>query len=299
MRPYPHKSLLTLLIAWLVMGMLVFTGCSSPFDPEETEQKHNIAANPSNETTLPGLSTPRHNNKNAMAEAGQLQKEQDKLLKPAYLTFDDGPNTDFTQKILAILKKEQVKASFIVIGTNVEKNPTILKEIQEEGHAIINHTYSHDYNIIYQSPQQLLADLQKNRSLIQSITGIDTSIFRAPGGPSNLKKAYREALAREGYKSLGWNISSGDSDPAGVTAEQIYANIVSGLDYIETTSLTPIVLMHDGTQLASLDAQEGSANYHYIQSRNSDIEALPKVIQLFKERGYTLLPVDMNTPEAW
>ncbi len=220
-------------------------------------------------------------------------------IKTVYLTFDDGPNSHFTGKVLEILDEEQVKASFMVVGTNALQNSELIKQMVDKGHAVVNHTYSHNYKYIYSSPANFMEDLEKNRRFLISLTGKDSMIFRAPGGPARLKKPYWDMLIEKGYKSISWNITGGDTDPAGVTPEQVFNNIASGLDKVEKAHLTPIVLLHDGSQLSSLEAEPGSSKYRYIQSRNSVVTALPEIIHLFKEKGYTFVQVDENTPKAW
>lgn len=219
--------------------------------------------------------------------------------KLAYLTLDDGPNTDYTEKILDILRKKKVKATFMVVGKNVRLNPRILQRTLADGHALANHTYSHDYNIIYRSPDAFLADLDENNRLIMKYTGKPVMLFRAPGGNDKMNQEFNKKIRSRGYISVGWNISAVDSDPHGVTQAQVYNNIVSGLERVEKLKLTPIILMHDGTQLATTEAKPGSALAAYIQNRNATMGALPYVIDYFLAKGYTFALVDENTPPAW
>ncbi len=79
--------------------------------------------------------------------------------KITYLTFDDGPNTEVTPKILDILKSENVKASFFVIGKSVETHPEIVKRAYEEGYYIANHGYSHDNSVLYKSPESFVSEI--------------------------------------------------------------------------------------------------------------------------------------------
>lgn len=219
--------------------------------------------------------------------------------KIAYLTFDDGPNTDYTPRILEILNRENIRASFMVIGENAAINSELVKKIIDQGHAVINHSYTHDYKKLYASPENFVAELDQNRELLKTLTGKDINIFRTPGGPANLTKAYWTKLQEKGYKSISWNITGGDSDPAGVTPEQIYNNVSSGLAKVEQAHRTPIVLLHDGTQLGTTRAKPGTPLANYVKSRESDVASLPDIIKLFKEKGYTFAPVDENTPPAW
>lgn len=231
------------------------------------------------------------------AEAGPQQNGE----KVVYLTFDDGPNSDYTEKVLDVLHEKNVKATFMVIGKNVEFNPGVLQRILAEGHGVGNHTYGHDYNTLYSSPDGLLADLEKNNQVLARYTGEAVMIMRPPGGPQNLKPEFKSLLEKSGYTSVGWNVTSGDSDPNGVTQNQVYNNIVSGLERIEQMKRTPIILMHDGTQLGSTaaTARPGSSLARYIQSREATLGALPAVIDHLAAKGYTFKIVDENTPPAW
>jgi peptidoglycan/xylan/chitin deacetylase (PgdA/CDA1 family) len=219
--------------------------------------------------------------------------------KKAYLTFDDGPNSHFTGQVLDILKKYNVKASFAVIGSNVEKNPEVLKRIVDEGHVVVDHTYSHDYKKIYASPAAFVADLEKGNRAIASATGSEVKIFRAPGGPSKLSKPFFDLLKKDGYISLSWNVASADTDPKGVTPEQIVDNVEKGVINIEKMKKPPIILMHDGTEINLSADKPGTAVHTYIQNRNADLAALPVIIEFLQARGYTLAGVDQNTPPAW
>jgi len=165
----PYRLLLLLLIA----ASLV-TGCA--------RVTTNAAATPDGQQKQISAST----SKNVPAPAPSVPADPGKKV---YLTFDDGPNSHYTGLILDILKKHNVKATFVVIGGNIEKNPAVLQRILDEGHHLVNHTYSHDYKIIYASPQAFLADLEKCNHTIAK-TGLEVKIFRAPGGPSKLDKTY-------------------------------------------------------------------------------------------------------------
>ncbi len=229
------------------------------------------------------------------AEAGTPARGK----KVAYLTFDDGPNSDYTEKILDVLRQKKVKASFAVVGKNVKLNPRVLQRTMADGHAVINHTYSHDYNTIYQSAESFIADLDQNNKVVSQYTGRPVMLFRAPGGPDKLSRDFTSKLQSRGYISVGWNISAVDSDPSGVSSAQVYNNIVTGLERVERLKLSPIILMHDGTQLATTVARPGSPLAIYIQNREATLEALPAIIDHFKAKGYTFAVVDQNTPPAW
>ena len=104
--------------------------------------------------------------------------------KRAFLTFDDGPSA-VTPTILEVLKQENVKASFFVLGSRVEDMPDIIKRIYEEGHYIANHGYSHTYSAIYSSPQAVLDEYNKCNEAVKKAIGkqeYNSHLFRFPGG---------------------------------------------------------------------------------------------------------------------
>ncbi|MEW5954831.1 MAG: polysaccharide deacetylase family protein [Bacillota bacterium] len=219
--------------------------------------------------------------------------------KVAYLTFDDGPNSHFTEPILDILKKHNVVATFFIVGENAALHPHLIERILTEGHAVGNHSYSHVYKSIYASPQALINELDRCNQVLEPFTGHPVKVFRAPGGPSRLTAAMKASLAEKGYTSIGWNMTGKDSEPAGITPEILLQTVIEDLDRVERLNRTPILLLHDGTQLHSLDVKEGTPAARYIQNRNSVINALPDVIKLFHDRGYTFIHADENTPPAW
>jgi peptidoglycan/xylan/chitin deacetylase (PgdA/CDA1 family) len=219
--------------------------------------------------------------------------------KKVYLTFDDGPNSHFTEQILDILKNSGVKATFVVIGSNIEKNPVVFKRILNEGHSVVNHTFSHDCTKIYASSEAFQAELDRCDKLISSFGGSTLKIYRVPGGSSSLSKTFYDSLTKNGYKTLDWNVSSADSDRKGVSPEQIIENVKNGVIRMESMEKPPIILMHDGTQISLNVDNPGEAVENYIRSRKSDVAALPEIINFLQSRGYTFAGVDDNTPSAW
>ncbi|MDD3158476.1 polysaccharide deacetylase family protein, partial [Anaeromusa sp.] len=149
-----------------------------------------------------------------------------KAAKVVYLTFDDGPDPQNTPAVLDILKKEQVKATFFLVGTQIEKHPDLVKRLFAEGQAIGNHTYDHIYKSLYQSPQSYVAQLNHTDELLKSIILCRPRISRAPGGSTgSFNKGYWELLKQNGYIEVGWNVSSGDASAAKAAA--IESNVLT------------------------------------------------------------------------
>src|SRR5699024_10115708 len=105
--------------------------------------------------------------------------------KIAYLTVDDDPSA-LTEQVLDILKENDVKATFFLVGENVASYPKVVERMFDEGHGIGGHTYSHDYIKSYRTPDTLFAALAKGTKAIADVTGVTPKIFRFPGGSNNL-----------------------------------------------------------------------------------------------------------------
>ncbi|NBI92698.1 N-acetylmuramoyl-L-alanine amidase [Lachnospiraceae bacterium] len=148
--------------------------------------------------------------------------------KTMYLTFDDGPYVENTARVLDVLKARNIKATFFLVGENVERNPEMAKRIAAEGHTIGIHCYSHDYEAIYQSVDSYVQDFEKAYQVIKETTGVEAKLFRFPGGSVNAynKKVCKEIAAEmtaRGFIYYDWNASMEDAvkDPV---PEQLIAN---------------------------------------------------------------------------
>ncbi|MBO5008013.1 MAG: polysaccharide deacetylase [Clostridia bacterium] len=192
--------------------------------------------------------------------------------KKCYLTFDDGPS-DVTPAILDVLKQYKAKATFFVMGTRVEANPEIVKQIYDAGHAIGNHSYSHDYNSVYESKAAFKNEVKKCRDAINNAIGKEYTnlVFRFPGGYTSLtnddtKSAYREALKELGYKYIDWSCLTGDSETTSPTPEFIMDTLRMSIGRSVTGDI--VVLMHDSA------------------TKEITAKTLPKVIEYLYEQGY-------------
>lgn len=136
--------------------------------------------------------------------------------KTMYLTFDDGPSEENTTAVLDILKDRGIKATFFLVGKNVERHPEVARRIAQEGHTIGIHCYSHDYGEIYGSVEDYLEDFQKAWDVVYETTGVEVSLFRFPGGSINAynKEVYEEIIdemSERGYVYFDWNASLEDA----------------------------------------------------------------------------------------
>ena len=186
--------------------------------------------------------------------------------KIVYLTFDDGPYPETTPRILKILQDEGVKATFFVLGKQVERYPDLLKAEYEQGEGIGNHSYSHDYHLLYRSPETFLAEIKQTEELIFKAIGIRPRIVRAPGGTQgHFYVNYYNALDAADYLIYDWNVSAGDAAALLVPADQLVRNIESQVPGRSRI----IILMHDtGAKVTTVDA-------------------LPRIVKYLKQQGYS------------
>ena len=198
-----------------------------------------------------------------------IYKHQDN--KRVFLTFDDGPSTTVTPLILDLLAEKNIKATFFVLGSRVDMNPSLVKREYDEGHFIANHGYSHKYGDIYSSTQAVLDEYNKANDSIKKAIGnenYNSLVFRFPGGSSggsyhDIKQEAKEFLKQNGIASVDWNALTNDAAGAN-TKEKIMENFYNTIQ--NKTSI--VILMHD--------ASDKILTY----------ECLPEMIQYLKDNGY-------------
>ncbi len=198
-------------------------------------------------------------------------------VRQVYFTFDDGPSEQ-TEEILDVLKNNNSKATFFVVGKTDERSKELYRRIVDEGHTIGLHSYSHKYSDIYASKAAFLADLQKISDLIYQTTGQRTMLYRFPGGSSNKvsnvdMQLLIQYLNESGYTYYDWNVMSGDASTQNFSAEVLTQNVMSGIKKNQTS----IVLYHDA------------------DSRTATVKSLTDVIDQLIDMGAQILPIDDNT----
>lgn len=185
--------------------------------------------------------------------------------KVAYLTFDDGPSLSVTPKILEILRKEDVKATFFVVGKNVDRYPEIVKQEYEEGHYIANHGYSHNNKILYKNRESFIKEIKMTDEAIGRAVGVEnycSKIFRFPNGyMSKINKREKriavDILKELNYVYVDWNCLNNDSMKK-YTKRQLLENLKKTSKNKEEL----IILMHDTNDVSdSSEALEDSIQY--------------------------------------
>lgn len=194
-----------------------------------------------------------------------------------YLTFDDGPSI-YTGQILDILKENNVKASFFVIGRD-EQYYEYYKRIVDEGHTLGMHSYSHVYQDLYESVDSFGEEINKLDALLYDVTGVHSHIFRFPGGSSNSVsklpiEEYIEYLNDHNINYYDWNSLNGDAVTSGLAPQTLVDNIMHDVSQNKDS----IVLMHD------------------LQTTHTTVESLQLLIDTLRTQGYEILPIDESTP---
>ncbi len=194
-----------------------------------------------------------------------------------YLTFDDGPSSN-TEKILDILDEHGVKGTFFVNGKEDESLLPLYKEIVDRGNTIGMHSYSHDYNTVYDSVDGFEKDMLKLRKLIYEQTGVEPVYYRFPGGSSNTVSKIgidkcKKVLEEYGIVYFDWNVQCGDATTASYTVDTLVNNVMRDvLDY-----KTSVVLMHDAA------------------GRDKTVKALSIILDKLEDLDVEILPISKDT----
>ena len=197
-------------------------------------------------------------------------KRADTEVKVIALTYDDGPSSPYTNQLLDILDRYQVKATFFEIGRNIEKHPEIVPMIVARGHELANHSYSHT-DMMFKPREFLLSEIEKTDKLLQELGVKQDSIsFRPPLGRRFVVLSY--LLSQMHKKLIMWDVDSLDYENT-VTAEDI-ANRV--LDNVRSGS---IVLMHDGGGDRSKTVAATEAIVKTLQSKGYAFKTVSELLK--------------------
>ena len=190
------------------------------------------------------------------------------------LTFDDGPNDPYTLRLLEVLARHEVKATFFMIGRFVAERPEIAREVAAGGHVISNHTFNHP-NLIFCSPARVRDELEQCRKALSDAVGEHSNLFRPPYG-GRLPHVLRTARGL-GMEPVMWSVSSRDwrLPSAEAIAQQVARNLRGG----------DVVLMHDG------------APHGIGADRAKSVEAADRIIRRYKDEGFEFatIPELVNT----
>ena len=191
------------------------------------------------------------------------------------LTYDDGPNDPWTLRLLEVLERQSVKATFFVLGKFVAQRPQIARAVVAAGHEIGIHTWDHP-NLIFSTASAVRSQIERTRSVIFDMTGQRCTLMRPPFGarrPGTLR-----AVRQLGLQPVMWNVTCYDWNP--ISAEKIVAHAerqMRGGD---------IILLHDGEH-KTLGGD-----------RSRSVEATDHIIERYKDRGYTFQTISQMMASA-
>lgn len=212
----------------------------------------------------------------AMAVSSDSVEEQAR--HKVYLTFDDGPSM-YTEDILDILDRYDVKATFFVLGREDEKSKERLKDIVNRGHTLGMHSYSHKYSEVYRSVEDFAEDFNRLRDFLYDATGVLSKCYRFPGGSSNTvskvdMQEFIQFLENNDTRFYDWNASSGDGGSKLLDVQTLTANSLAGIETRDST----IILFHDSAD------------------KRTTVEALPIIIEnILAMEDTEILPITEDT----
>lgn len=198
--------------------------------------------------------------------------------RKVYLTFDDGPSSKVTNEILDILEKNEVKATFFLIGNKIHGNEDVVKRIYDGGNSIGLHSYTHNFDTLYCDEEKFIQEMIECRNEINKVIGISPNIIRFPGGSCNRfsEKGLKE-LHNNQFKVYDWNLDTTDGFNPNLSPNELYRKATKGSDKIYAITL----LMH------CTDLNENT------------VKALPKIIEYYKSQGFEFTTITEDTPELY
>jgi len=202
------------------------------------------------------------------------------------LTFDDGPNPPYTDRILDVLREEHAHATFFVVGRAAAAFPATTRRIVREGNAIGNHTWDHAH-LIVESRANVRRELERTAAVIFRLTGVQTNLMRPPYGARDF--AVISEAQKLGYRVVMWSVPlPRDWEQPGV------ATIVSRT--VDAASDGSIAVLHDGNrgQLCALDRRLPAR----ACDRSQEVEATRRIVRILRARGFRFVTIPQLIADA-
>lgn len=198
----------------------------------------------------------------AREKAFTKQNKQDQKENAIYLTFDDGPSED-ADELLDTLNEYDMKATFFMLGPNMEDNSEVVKRMKKEGFGLALHGITHEVDQIYSDSSAPVDEMKEDQEILKDITGFSSDMVRLPyGSVPYLSEDMRELLYQDDFNVWDWNVDSEDWD---LTDGSYVQQTIQEIERMEDEDETPIVLLHD---------------------KKETVEHLPELLSYIKKQGY-------------
>lgn len=204
------------------------------------------------------------------ADKEELGKQHQKDLaeNAIYLTFDDGPS-EVADELLQILGEYNMKATFFMLGPNMEDNPEVVKRTKEQGHGLALHGITHEVDKIYGGTSAPLEEMTEDQEILKDITGFSSDMVRLPyGSVPYLTEEMRYELNQEGFHIWDWNVDSHDWEG---TDGSYVSQTIQKIEDAKEEGEAPVVLLHD---------------------KEETVEYLPELLAYIQKQGYKTKVLD-------
>jgi len=261
---------LMLIVALLIAGLVVVLSIQQKKKTEKTEpSSETLTSTEIQTTTQPETTTEKQVDTSWWGEYNG---------HTIYLTFDDGPSSN-TLELLSIFEEYGIHATFFVLRQ--EGSEDIYRKIIEQGSAIGVHSTSHDYGTIYASLDSFKNDVDSCRSFIKEVTGVESKLYRFPGGSNNQVHATSifpcvDYITSQGMRFFDWNVSSGDAAQETCDVDFIYNNLNEQIRNRETDTI--VTLAHDSW------------------CKTTTVEAVRRLVPELLRDGYRFSEITDDTP---
>ena len=210
---------------------------------------------------------------------GRTLVEGNSASREIALTFDDGPNPPYTNRILDVLRRERVPATFFLVGRAVAAYPQTVQRIVAEGHAVGNHTWDHAH-LIVESPRTVRSELERTSDAIDRAAGVRPVLMRPPFGARDF--AVIAEAQRLGYRVVMWSVPlPNDWDQPGDTtiARRVIDKVSDG----------SIIVLHDGNRgiVCARDRRVAPTTC----DRTQDVAATREIVDTLRTRGYRFVTI--------
>ncbi|WP_040287434.1 polysaccharide deacetylase family protein [Sporosarcina koreensis] len=204
----------------------------------------------------------RQDREAARKAAVAKQNTADAKERAIYLTFDDGPSSQ-VNRLLDLLDQYQMKATFFMLGPNVQQYPDSLVRMKNSGHALALHGITHEAGKIYSGPEAPAKEMAQDRDIVEKVSGVRTNIARVPyGSIPYLTEEMRDELAKEDLRMWDWHVDSRDWE---LKDKRYVTHTIESIQHMTEAGVAPVILLHD---------------------KPATIDHLPELLAFIKKQGY-------------